>query len=253
MKSYLDILDNTLSNGKWKESDTGPVLSYFGESFRHHMSYGFPLITTNEIPVELAWAGLEGLIHGVTSPNLGPIDGYQWRKFNQSWNENKDEPFTAGVDQLKRVIDTLKKNPSDPTLLCTSWNPAQLDRMELKPYRILWNVTVSDNELNLAWYQRSAEIARGLPLNIALYATLLLLLAESTGRKAGVLHGTFADCYISESHIDDAEEQTKRSPLKLPIVTTGLGDGSLLKWSRKDATVHGYSPHPRLNFSPISM
>ena len=109
MKNYLDILDNTLSNGHWKESDNGRVLSYFGESFRHHMSSGFPLLTTNEVPVDLAWAGLEGLIHGVTSPTLGPIDGYQWRKFNQPWEGEDKSRNNMGIDQLKRVIDTLDK------------------------------------------------------------------------------------------------------------------------------------------------
>ena len=68
MKSYLDILDNVLSNGRWKESEeVGKVLSFFGETFRHEMIDGFPLVTTNETPIELAWAGLEGLIQGVTS------------------------------------------------------------------------------------------------------------------------------------------------------------------------------------------
>ena len=142
------------------------------------MSSGFPLLTTNEVPVDLAWAGLEGLIHGVTSPKLGPIDGYQWRKFNQPWEGEDKSRNNMGIDQLKRVIDTLEKDPTDPTLLCTSWNPSQLDKMSLKPYRILWNVVVSEDTLNLAWYQRSAELVRGLPINIAMYATLLLLLAE---------------------------------------------------------------------------
>ena len=252
MKNYLDILDNTLSNGRWKESENGRVLSYFGESFRHHMSGGFPLLTTNEVPIDLAWAGLDGLIHGVTSPTLGPIDGYQWRKFNQSWGPEDETPANIGVDQLKRIIDTLQKDPADPTLLCTSWNPSQLDKMSLKPYRILWNVVVSDDTLNLAWYQRSAELARGLPINIALYATLLLLLSEASGLKPGALHGTFADCYIREAHIDDAESQIKRFPRELPIVTSGFND-SIFKWSRKHATVHNYNPHPRLDFSPILM
>ena len=250
MKTYIDILDNTLSNGQWRESKDGRVLSYFGESFRHHMSGGFPLLTTNEVPIDLAWAGLEGLIHGVTSSKLGPIDGYQWRKFNQAWSSNDSEFLTTGVDQLKRIAETLLENPHDPTLLCTSWNPAQLRDMSLKPYRILWNVVASGDELNLAWYQRSAELARGLPINIALYATLLLLLADSAGMRPGSLHGTFADCYIREAHIDGAEEQIKRPPRELPIVTSGF-DTSIFSWSRKDAILHNYSPHPRLDFTPI--
>jgi thymidylate synthase len=251
MKSYLDILDNTLSNGCWKESEEmGKVLSFFGETFRHEMINGFPLVTTNETPIDLAWAGLEGLIHGITSSKLGPIDGYQWRRFNQVYDE-KDDGCLSRYDQLKRIVDTLQTNPTDNTLICTSWNPVQLEKMSLKPYRILWNVVASGDTLNLAWYQRSAEIIRGIPINIALYGTLLLLLAESAGLKPGTLHGTFADCYIRDAHILEAEKQLDREPRELPIVTLGLDSGSILQWSRKNATLHNYNPYPRLDFSPI--
>jgi thymidylate synthase len=251
MKSYLDILDNVLSNGHWKESEeVGKVLSLFGETFRHEMVDGFPLVTTNETPIELAWAGLEGLIHGITSSKLGPIDGYQWRRFNQSYDEN-DDGCLSRYDQLQRIVNALKTDPTDTTLICTSWNPVQLEKMSLKPYRILWNVVVSEDKLNLAWYQRSAEIIRGLPINIALHATLLLLLAETSGLKPGALHGTFADCYIREAHVVGAEKQLERAPRELPIVTLGLDEGSVLQWSRKNATLHNYNPHPRLDFSPI--
>ena len=251
MKSYLDILDNVLSNGRWREREDEPrVLSFFGETFRHDMINGFPLVTTNEIPIQLAWAGLEGLLHGVTSSSLGPIDGYQWRRFNQAYDEN-DDGCLAQYDQLKRIVEALHSDPEDPTLICTSWNPVQLEKMSLKPSRILWNVVVSEDRLNLAWYQRSAEIIRGLPINIALYGTLLLLLAETSGLKPGTLHGTFADCYIREAHVAGAEKQLEREPRELPIVTLGLNGDSLLQWSRKSATLHNYNPYPRLDFSPI--
>ena len=250
MKNYLDILDNTLSNGRWKEGENGKVLSFFGESFRHDMCNGFPLVTTNETPIDLAWAGLEGLINGVTSEKLGPIDGYQWRKFNQPWQDDSSGDLYTGIDQLQRIVDTLSTDPENPTLLCTSWNPAQLEKMELKPYRILWNVVASEGKLHLAWYQRSAELVRGLPINIAMYATLLLLLAEGANLSPGTLHGTFADCYLREAHLDDAEIQIKRIPRELPLVVTGLRH-TIFNWSRKDAALHNYNPHPRLNFRPI--
>jgi len=147
-------------------------------------------------------------------------------------------------------VESLKTNPEDPTLLCTSWNPAQLEKMELKPYRIMWNVSVHGEKINLAWYQRSAELIRGLPINIALYATLLLLLAESSGLQPGALHGTFADCYIIDAHVDEAEKQVKRKPHPLPVVTTGM-KGDIFKWSRTDASIYNYNPYPRLDFSPI--
>tara|TARA_R100000008_G_scaffold61061_1_gene38474 strand:- start:578 stop:817 length:240 start_codon:yes stop_codon:yes gene_type:complete len=77
-----------------------------------------------------------------------------------------------------------------------------------------------------------------------------MILAEECGLKAGALHGTFADCYIIENHIKEAESQMKRSPRPLPVVTTGLKKG-IFNWSHTDATLYNYNPYPRLNFSPI--
>ena len=110
MKSYLDIVQNVLDNGIWKESRTGlRTLTTFGEVFRHDMESGFPLLTTKKMAVKTLWVELEGFIKGITSKkwyqergckiwnewsnpsnsdddDLGPIYGFQWRRFNQAYD-----------------------------------------------------------------------------------------------------------------------------------------------------------------------
>ena len=42
-----------------------------------------------------------------------------------------------GVDQLKKVIDTIKNNPDDRRMLMVAWNPTDLDEMALPPCHCL--------------------------------------------------------------------------------------------------------------------
>ena len=131
MKSYLDIVQNVLDNGVWKETRTGlPALTTLGEVFRLDMSEGFPLLTTKKMAVKTMWIELEGFIKGITSKrwyqerncniwnewsnpsnnddyDLGPIYGYQWRRFNEVYDEN-DNGSIEGYEQLKSIIETLE-------------------------------------------------------------------------------------------------------------------------------------------------
>ena len=112
MKQYLDIINNVLEYGQWKETRTQfRALTTFGEVFRHNMNDGFPLLTTKTMAVKTMWTELEGFIKGIVSKkwyqdrgcniwnewsnplsnsddDLGPIYGYQWRRFNHVYDEN---------------------------------------------------------------------------------------------------------------------------------------------------------------------
>ena len=46
-----------------------------------------------------------------------------------------------GVDQLKKVIDTIKNNPDDRRMLMVAWNPTDLDEMALPPCHCLVSKT----------------------------------------------------------------------------------------------------------------
>src|SRR3989338_1140330 len=57
--------------------------------------------------------------------DLGPVYGYQWRKgFNRDGQD---------IDQLKNVIDGLKKNPGSRYHLLTAWNPSDLPDQAIGP------------------------------------------------------------------------------------------------------------------------
>ena len=274
MQQYLDIVQDTLIFGDWKKTRTGKrAITSVGQVFRHDMGHGFPLLTTKKINPQTVWTELEGFIKGITSKqwykdrncniwnqwsnptnnnddDLGPIYGYQWRRFNEVYDQDDNGSLT-GYDQLKNIVNTLKENPADRRMVCSAWNPIQMDSMALPPCHLLWNVVVVGKKISLLWHQRSCDLMLGIPFNIASYATLLLLLAKEAGLRPHILQGTFADCHIYEDHVEGAKEQLIRTPRPLPSIQ--LGDySSIYEWSSDLAGVLNYSHHPQISF-PVAV
>lgn len=61
--------------------------------------------------------------------DLGPIYGKQWRRFGDDWGRQ--------VDQIGKIIDTLKKNPNDRRMICLAFNPSVLDTVALPPCHVM--------------------------------------------------------------------------------------------------------------------
>lgn len=201
--------------------------------------------------------------------DLGLIYGVQWRDFKDArWDIPNDggtrtliENFgeDKGIDQLANIVKTLKTNPNDRRMICSAWNPTALDQMALPPCHLLWQVTVIDGKLNLAWYQRSVDVPLGLPFNIASYGLLLHLLAKETGLKEGKLIGFLMDTHIYVNQVDALQEQIGRAPMKLPTVATNHAMGSdgkvydgngfdIFNWSYGNTSLIDYVSHPPVKF-----
>lgn len=297
MKAYLDIVREVLETGEKKENRTGvDTIAIAGAMFRHDMSTGFPLLTTKKVPFRLIASELEFFIKGITdkqwlldrnnhiwdewcSPDvvpygndsetkvkmeaerdLGPIYGFQWRRFGglyiplrfRKWfGWLMELPFFRGVDQLKRVVETLKKNPNDRRMIVSAWNPKSLHMMALPPCHYAFQVTVNNGKLNLLFEMRSSDVCLGLPFNIASYGLLLHLLAKEAGLKEGMLVGFLADTHIYENHIGGAWIQLVREPKNLPTIITAdtVGkDFSIFDWEFADTSILGYEPAETIKF-----
>ena len=67
---------------------------------------------------------------------LGPIYGWQWRHFGAKYASFDKPPVGRGVDQLKKVITTLRENPSDRRMMLIKLTKGGLDFcMEKVPER----------------------------------------------------------------------------------------------------------------------
>lgn len=279
MKAYLDILEQVLTKGEKKQNRTWvSTLALAGTMFEHDMQVGFPLLTTKKVPFRLVASELEFFIKGITDKNwllernnhiwdewcspecvpyahdaqtqaamkaereLWPIYGFQWRHFGASYHDFSTEYTGVGVDQLQKLVETLKTNPSDRRMIVSAWNPQDLHRMALPPCHYGFQVTVINERLNLLWNQRSVDVGLGLPFNIASYALLLHLLAKEAGLKEWKLVGFLADTHIYENHISALEEQVQRMPKGLPRIDTPLFS-SIFDWQYTDTQLLGYESY----------
>lgn len=258
MKQYLDLLQYIQTQGKPKSDRTGTgTISTFGYQMRFDLSEGFPMVTTKRLHLrsiiyELLWflrgdtnvAYLQE--HGVriwnewadAEGNLGPVYGAQWR----SWPDYRG----GTVDQIKWVIDELKRNPNSRRLMVSAWNVAQIDEMALAPCHCLMQFYVSEGRLSLQLYQRSADVFLGVPFNIASYALLLMMIAQVTGLEAGEFIHSFGDVHIYLNHLEQVAEQLTRSPRPLPRMLINPAVKDIDAFCYEDFTLEDYDPHPHI-------
>ena len=286
MKAYHEIVNEILTKGVEKKNRTGVgCLAIAGAMFSHDMEDGFPLITTKKMPFKVIATELEFFIKGITDKkwlqdrqnyiwnewanpekapyghsdeakqkmveerDLGAIYGFQWRHFGAEYDNYDSDYSGKGVDQLKYVVEMLKKDPTDRRMIVSAWNPAAKHKMALPPCHYCFQVTVIDGKLNLLWNQRSVDTMLGLPFNIASYGLLLHLLAKESGLKEGKLVGFLGDVHIYTNHVEGAKEQMTRDCGKFGLPKIFTKDfNSIFDWKALDTTVDGYESYDPIKF-----
>lgn len=264
MNAYHDLLRRILAEGIRKSDRTGTgAVSVFGHQMRFDLSRGFPLVTTKKLHLksivhELLWflAGDTNVAylraHGVSiwdawadeNGELGPVYGRQWR----SWAK----PGGGAVDQIRWVVDEIRRNPDSRRLVVSAWNPAELDQMALAPCHCLFQFYVANGRLSCQLYQRSADVFLGVPFNIASYALLTHMVAQVTGYAPGDFVHAFGDVHLYSNHVEQARLQLEREPRPLPRLKLNQEVKSLFDFTYDDVVVEGYDPYPTIR-APVAV
>uniref|UniRef100_A0A182TA77 Thymidylate synthase n=1 Tax=Anopheles maculatus TaxID=74869 RepID=A0A182TA77_9DIPT len=174
--------------------------------------------------------------------DLGPVYGFQWRHFGATYKTCHDDYTGQGIDQLAKVIDTLKNNPYDRRIIMSAWNPSDIPNMALPPCHCLAQFFVADGELSCQMYQRSADVGLGVPFNIASYSLLTHMIAHVTGLKAGEFIHTTGDTHIYLNHVDALREQIERTPEKFPTLVIKRKVESIDDFNFADFEIMNYNP-----------
>jgi thymidylate synthase len=261
---YEDLLRHTLETGAAKSDRTGTgTTSVFGAQLRFDLSEGFPLITTKRvhfksIAYELLWF-LRGESNvgwlrenGVTiwdewadaNGELGPVYGVQWR----SW----PTPSGGHIDQISKVLQTLKSDPDSRRMIVSAWNVAEIPEMALAPCHALFQFYVADGKLSCQLYQRSADLFLGVPFNIASYALLTHMVAQQAGLEVGDFIWTGGDCHIYDNHVDQVTEQLSREPYALPELRIARTPDSIFDYRYDDFEIVDYVHHPAIK-APVAV
>lgn len=258
MKQYLDLLQDILDNGIYKDDRTGTgTRSVFGRQLRFNLSDGFPLITTKKLHLrsiiyELLWflAGDTNIRflkeNGVKiwdewadeNGELGPVYGRQWR----AW------PTADGkvIDQITNVVHEIKHNPDSRRLIVNAWNVGELKKMALQPCHVLFQFYVGNGKLSCQMYQRSADVFLGLPFNIASYSLLTHMMAQQCDLDVGDFSIVIGDTHLYENHIEQARLQITRDPLPPPQLMIHRKPPSIFDYKFEDVEIVNYQFHPHI-------
>ena len=289
MKAYLDVVREVLEKGTRKSNRTGiDTISTFNVNYEIDLRRGFPLLTTKEISwknivVENLWF-LSGETH------IGLLKKHNC-KFWDPWADDDGKVPSAygnfwrhfpvhGVDgraeyndQIAWVLGELRTNPMSRRLVVSAWAPGNAQTSKLPPCHSIFMFNVQIDErgdplLCLHLTQRSADVALGVPYNIAGYAFLLELFARFTNMRAGIFAHTLVDAHVytrkpdgsmaDYDHVPGLKQQLEREPRPLPKLTIAesirdLSDiKPLLDADTPTLLEHfvltGYAPHPPIPF-----
>ena len=199
------------------------------------------------LPVDLdtflSAAGVESPIEGYRFGDLNHVYGYQWR----SWPKGNGEV----IDQIARVIETLKTNPTSRRMIVSAWNVADVEDMALPPCHTMFQFFVAEGKLSCQLYQRSADTFLGVPFNIASYALLTMMIAKECGLEVGDFVHTLGDAHLYLNHLDQAHEQLGREPRALPRMVLNPDVKSIFDYKYEDFKLEDYDPHPAIK-APLS-
>jgi thymidylate synthase len=276
MRPYLDLLRHVLEHGERRTDRTGTgTIAVFGAQTRYDLREGFPLVTTKKVlfpavvrellwflrgstnihdeltqhtPIWDAWADADG--------ELGPIYGHQWRRWGARAGgpgiERSETGGSAprGIDQITTAIETIKRDPSSRRILVSAWNVADLPDMRLPPCHALFQFYVHAGQLDCQLYQRSADLALGVPFNIASYALLTAMIAKECRLQPRYFLHALGDAHIYVNHIEGVRLQLERTPFPLPRLV--LADKPVLDQRFEDIALDGYQHHPFIKF-PVAV
>jgi thymidylate synthase len=224
---------------------------------RFDLSKGFPCITTKKlhlrsIIIELLW-----FLQGDTNikylkennvriwdewadeqGNLGPVYGHQWR----SWPDGNG----GTIDQITKLVDSIKNNPDSRRHLVSAWNVADVDNMALPPCHTMFQFYVADGKLSCQLYQRSADTFLGVPFNIASYALLTMMLAQVCELEVGDFVHTFGDAHVYSNHMEQVDLQLSRDFRELPTMKINPQVKDIFSFTYEDFELTNYDPHPHI-------
>jgi len=258
MQQYLELMRHVHNDGVHKEDRTGTgTKSVFGYQMRYDLSAGFPVVTTKKLHLRSIIHELLWFLKGDTNiqylqdnkvkiwdewadekGDLGPVYGYQWR----SW------PCADGrhIDQISKIIEQIKTTPDSRRIIVSAWNVAEIENMALPPCHAFFQFYVADGKLSCQLYQRSADIFLGVPFNIASYALLTMMIAQTCNLKLGDFIHTLGDAHIYSNHKEQTSLQLTREPYPLPTMKLNAEVGDLFAFTFDDFELIDYQAHPSI-------
>jgi thymidylate synthase len=189
--------------------------------------------------------------------DLGPVYGKQWVDW-PTYQYGADGKYTKGpgINQVAQVVESLKSNPGSRRHIIEGWNVAELDRMALPPCHKTYQFHVAGSgeeaRLNCLLYQRSCDVALGLPFNLVGAALLTRMMAAQTGLNPGELVWSGGDTHLYLNHTELVEAQLEREPAGDPKLVLKRVPPTIFDYRFDDFEVVDYEPQGVLR-APVAV
>ena len=185
--------------------------------------------------------------------DLGPVYGKQWVDW-PTYEADGQGGYRKGdsVNQVAELVESLKNNPGSRRHIIEGWNVAELDAMALPPCHKTYQFHVAEGKLNGLLYQRSCDVALGLPFNLWSAALLQRMLAQQAGLEPGEFVWMGGDTHLYLNHGELVEEQLAREPLGNPKLEIRRKPDTIFEYGIDDFEVHDYAPQGALK-APIAV
>lgn len=185
--------------------------------------------------------------------DLGPIYGKQW----VDWPTYKPAGKGLfrrgkGINQVAQVVESLRTNPGSRRHIVEGWNVAELAAMALPPCHKTYQFHVADGRLNGLLYQRSCDVALGLPFNLWSAALFVRMLAQQCDLAPGELVWMGGDVHLYLNHAALVEEQLSRDPEGAPRLKIVRRPATMFDYRIEDFEVVGYHPAAPIS-APIAV
>jgi thymidylate synthase len=160
--------------------------------------------------------------------DLGPVYGKQWVDW-PTYRYRADGLYEKGegINQIAAVIESLRTSPGSRRHIIEGWNVALL-------------------------YQRSCDVALGLPFNLWSAALLTRMIAQQVGMQPGELVWMGGDVHLYLNHAHLIEEQLGRQPQGSPTLEITRTPETIFEYTIDDFVVHDYAPLPPIS-APVAV
>lgn len=290
---YLELLDDCLKHGSIRKTRNATTHSMFNKTIQFDLKRSFPLLTTKKVFMRGIFEELMFFLKGQTDsklleakgvniwkPNttrefigscglpyeegdMGPMYGWNWLHFGADYVDKSTDYEGKGYNQLAYVMDLLKRDPFSRRILMTTYNPSNAKKGVLYPCHsivVQFYVKEVDNAyfVSMSMYQRSVDLACGLPFNIASNALLLHIVCQTLNHDSSkkympdMLSIVLGDIHVYDQHIENVKEQLNRVPYTFPSLKFKQSYSDLGSYKLDDIEICDYVCHPSIKYDMVA-
>ncbi len=252
---------------RWDDGSKAYTIKKFGVVNRYDLSKEFPILTVRPVPLknavdEMLW------IWQKKSHNVNDLRSHIWDSWADGdgsigkaygYQMGKKAHYAEGdFDQTDRVIYDLKHNPFSRRILTNMYVHGDLSQMNLYPcaYSCTFNVTQDQDgarKLNVILNQRSQDVLTANGWNVAQYAVLVHMLAQTCGLEAGEMVHVIADAHIYDRHVDMVKDLISRERHPAPTFRLNPDVTDFYAFTPEDVSLENYVTGPQIKNIPVAV